>query len=425
MDEMDKKNAGMDEQTGPLDQVEPLAAPVTSALAPDPPPVALTTAMAAPARRWGALGVAALVALGAVLGGAAGTAMTYRALQGEIRRAAGLRVTGEPVVAGRPIVFSGEVNVARIYKQAAPAVVEIRSVGSRRGTTSSGTGFIFDGRGYILTNYHVVDGASSVRVILEDGTELAGKVLGSDPSNDLAVVSVDPRGRTLPVLPLGDSDAVEPGEPAIAIGFPLGEGKSVTAGIVSGKNRASDSPAGWRQVGMIQTDAALNPGNSGGPLLNAAGQVIGINAQAVSRGFGGIGLAVPINTARRLLPDMIAGVTVQHPWLGISGGALSAQAAETYRLPVSKGIVVNEVMANSPAQAAGLQGMTQTYSGDAVPGDIITAVDGRPVASVEELSEYLMTRRPGDRVVLTVWRSGKEVTLTVTLQARPASLNQR
>lgn len=374
----------------------------------------------APARRPGALAMAALVALGAVLGAAGGTAATYRALQSELRLARTGAAAGVPVIQGQPVVFSGEVNVAQIYKQAAPAVVEIRAPSTDGENGSSGTGFIFDGRGYILTNYHVVAGRKQVQVILDDDTVMKGNVLGADPSNDLAVVSIDPRGRTLPVLPLGNSDAVQPGEPAIAIGFPLGEGKSVTAGIISGKNRSSDSPAGWRQVGLIQTDAALNPGNSGGPLLNAAGQVIGVNAQALSRGFGGIGLAVPINTARRLIPDMISGVTIQHPWLGISGRALTEEVEVNSGLPVTSGVVVMEVVPNSPAEAAGLRGATRTYD-ETILGDIILAIDDQQVGSVEQLTAYLQTRRPGDTVTLTIVRDGQRMNLPVTLKARPAT----
>lgn len=442
MDEMEKKlianEPGNDQEAGaaaepaagkPLTapetpvQAEPAeAAPAYAAEAVATAPAAAPAAPAAPpGRRWGALGAAALVALGAVLGAIGGTAATYRALQDELRRAPA--PVGESVQ-GKPVVFSGEVNVAQIYKKVSPAVVEIRSADGPGSRGGSGTGFIFDGRGYILTNFHVVDTNTNVVVILDDGTRLSGKVLGSDPSNDLAVVAVEPKGRTLPVLPLGDSDAVEPGEPAIAIGFPLGEGKSVTAGIVSGKNRTSDAPSGWMQLGMIQTDAALNPGNSGGPLLNAAGQVIGVNAQAVSRGFGGIGLAVPINTAKRLIPDMIAGSTVQHPWLGISGLPLTAQLAEQHKLSISRGVVVVEIVEGSPAQAGGLKGATVLYNNDMVLGDIITAMDGRPVTSVEELSGYLQTRRPNDRVTLTVLRDGSPAQVEVVLKARP-SQNRR
>lgn len=393
---------------------------------PQPASAAVPVEGAAPPRRLGALAAAGLLALGAALGGALGTAVTYGALRGRAAAVAGpmaaapgsgAGVSAGGAVAGRAVALTGDVDVAAIYRQAAPAVVEIIAPGSRRSPGSTGTGFIFDGRGYILTNFHVVDGAQRVKVQLDDGTVLDGTVLGTDPGNDLAVVQVNPQGRTLPVLPLGDSDAVQPGEPAIAIGYPLGS-KSVTAGVVSGKNRSAESPSGWQQLGMIQTDAALNPGNSGGPLLNARGEVIGVNAQVAGR-YGGIGLAVPINTAKRLLPDLMAGRKVQHPWLGISGAALTAQLAEEHRLPVTRGVVIYEVVPGSPAAAAGLKGGTRTYEGDIIPADIILAVDGRPVGSVEELAAYLQTRRPGDTVQLTVLREGKEVQVPVTLQARP------
>lgn len=407
--EMDASVAPAQSSASGLNRDVLQAAPVTSDL-----PVPVPLAAGSPPRRWSVLGAAAMVAMGAVLGAAGGTWVTYQSLQKKVSHTAPLSWQTSQAT---PVVFNGDMNVAEVYKKSAPGVVEIRADKGR----SSGSGFIFDGRGYILTNFHVVGQNKQVKVMLDDQTVLDGTVLGADPSNDLAVVRVESGGRALPVLPLGDSDTVEPGEPAIAIGFPLGEGKSITAGIISGKNRDSESPTGWPQLGLIQTDAALNPGNSGGPLLNAAGEVVGINAQAVSKGFGGIGLAVPINTAKRLIPDMIAGKTVEHAWLGISGGNLTEQIAQEYGLSVSKGVIVEAVVENSPAEAAGLRGVTRQYNNREIIGDVIVAVDGNPIANITQISAHLQTMRPGNTMTLAVLRDGSEIQINITLQPRPAT----
>ena len=219
-----------------------------------------------------------------------------------------------------------------------------------------GSGFLIDNQGHILTNNHVVDGATTVQVTLTNGNTVNGKVLGTDPVDDLAVVSVDPSAVAgITPLQLGDSSLVVPGQMAIAIGNPLGYTDSITVGVISGLNRSIFSGSNLR--GMLQTDAAINPGNSGGPLLDDQGMVIGINtaAEIGATGADGMGFAIPSNLAAKLLPDLIAGKTVTRPWLGISGTALTQATASTLGLSVNKGVYVVSVVANSPAEKAGLK----------------------------------------------------------------------
>lgn len=354
---------------------------------------------------------AAWVALGALVGAIAGTAATLAWIGPARYRPVPL----PPPVPARPVVYSGQVDVVQIYKQAAPAVVQILT------PTGTGSGFIFDPAGYILTNNHVVEGARRVRVLLDDGRDVPGRVLGVDPGNDVAVVAIEAGPAPLPTLPLGDSDSVQPGEPAIAIGFPLDEGKSVTAGIISGTGRVSERVNDWTLSGLIQTDAAINPGNSGGPLLNAAGQVIGINTLIASpvRGFTGIGFAVPVNAVRAVLPDLLAGRRVEHPWLGIGGIPVNPELAEEVGLPVTSGILVQKVYPGTAAEEAGLRPAVQRPGGEWVGGDVITAIDGRALRDVAQLQSYLASRRVGDRVRLTVRRGDQTLTVEATLTARP------
>ena len=252
--------------------------------------------------------------------------------------------------------------------------------------------------GLILTNYHVVGSAASVSVRFSDGTTSPAEVLGSDQGNDIALLRADiPAG--VPALPLADSEAVAVGETAIAIGSPFGLDQTVTQGIVSAVNRTW-SGGGRALRDLIQTDAPINPGNSGGPLLNANGEVIGITTLIESpvRGNVGVGFAVPINTAQRVLPQLQAGAELEAVWLGIS-----TQPDEDAAQP---GIVVAQVVAGSPAQDGGVQ-----------VGDIITAVDGTAVNDLAQLGDQLATRQPGDTVTVTVERNGVQQEIDVTLEA--------
>jgi serine protease Do len=288
--------------------------------------------------------------------------------------------------------------------------------------TGEGTGFIVDGDGNVLTNNHVIEGAGRVTVVLADGTRLPAQVVGADPGNDVALIRASlPAGKTA-VATLGDSDAVEPGDTAIAIGTPFGLDHTLTAGIISAVNRDFGSAAGRPMRGLIQTDAAINPGNSGGPLLNASGEVIGITTSIESpvRANVGVGFAIPINQVKQLLAQLKGGQMVQHAWLGISGIAVSSDQAGDLGLPssITQGVAVVQVAPNSPAAQAGLRGAGGTSSSQ--PGDVIVAVDGRPVNRVQDVGSYLDTKKPGDVITLTIIRDGARQDLRATLAPWPA-----
>lgn len=339
---------------------------------------------------------------------------------------AGVRIVADGASAA-PTLYSQD-SMTSLYDAASPAVVRInitQSVNSGFGRSIQegiGSGFLIDTQGHILTNNHVVDGAATVQVVLKNGNAVDATVLGTDSVNDLAVVSVAPSAVAgITPLQLGDSSAVKPGQMAVAIGSPLGYNGSITVGVISGINRTI---AGSNFRGMLQTDAAINSGNSGGPLLDANGMVIGINAAAetAASGADGIGFAVPSNVAATLLPDLIAGKKTTRPWLGISGVALTQANASQLGLSVNQGVYVVTVVAGSPAEKAGLKAGGANADGTlATGGDVITAADGTAVKSVEELSAYLNTKKVGDAVNLTVLRNGQIITVAATLAAWPAS----
>ncbi len=305
-----------------------------------------------------------------------------------------------------------------VYNKVGGSVVQIQTRGeSGHGLTPSGagSGVVIDADGLILTNYHVVAGSSNITVRFDNGQTRTARVLGTSPTNDLALLRVNNLPDNVPVAPLGDSDAVQVGETAIAMGSPFGLEGTVTQGIVSALDRDYGP-----QRDLIQTDAAINPGNSGGPLFNARGEVIGINTlnESPVRGSVGVGFAVPINTAKELLPRLEAGETVQRAWMGISGTDLDAETAREQNIPVQQGVVVVDVQPGGPADDAGLHGGNTQGEG----GDVITAVDGNRVTSMSDLADRLAAKKPGDRVRLTINRNGQERQVTVTLEAFPESL---
>lgn len=390
-------------------------------------------ALAAPERHAGGLGqlmMAGLLVLGIIGGGIVGS-LTTLALTGRTPTAVQSGTTQRPVAlvdsaqttAARP----GESSIATIARQVVPAVVTIRT---REGTTprnqseGEGSGFIVDNMGHILTNNHVVADANRITVIMADGTRATATVAGRDPSTDLAVLKADLPAGKFAIAVLGDSDTVQTGDTAIAIGAPFGLDHSVTAGIISAVNR-DWGRASVRLRGLLQTDAPVNPGNSGGPLLNAAGEVIGINnaIEGPIRGSVGVGFAIPINLAKRLLPQLSTGKTIEHPWLGISGVAVSPDLAQDLSLSVKEGVLVFEVIPDSPAAKAGVKGGQAAAQGE-VPtgGDIVTKVDGKTVKTVQEIAGYLDTKRVGDKVTLTILRDGKVQEFTVTLGVWPENL---
>ena len=319
-----------------------------------------------------------------------------------------------------------ESQVSRIFEDASPAVVEIEAV-RRIGNLQFdipfwGSGFLVDREGHIVTNYHVVAGGEEYIVRLSNGTEVAADRLGVSQADDLAVLKVDPSQiEGISPLTLADSSRVGPGQLAIAIGSPFREFNSVGVGVVSGIDRGHSSILHRPIPDMIQTDVPLNPGNSGGPLLNAGGEVIGINTSIkIANGSQRVedfrvGFAVPSNTARNLLPQLMASVDLRRPWIGIQGAPVPRQFMESRGLP--RGIYVTGVFTDSPARKAGVRAFPRF--GSSGTGDVITAVDSIQVGSVDDMVGYLNTKSPGDAVILTLYREGKERTVEVTLDPWP------
>ncbi len=335
-----------------------------------------------------------------------------------------------------PAKGGGALTARDIYKRDAPGVVFVRAevvqqtsspfgLPQQQRGEATGSGFVIDKQGTILTNAHVVDGASKVTVQFQDQKTVDAKILGKDRSTDLAVLKVEPSGLELAPLTLGSARDVQVGDPVVAIGNPFGLDRTLTTGVVSAKARQIRGLNGFTISNVIQTDAAINPGNSGGPLIDAAGEVIGINSQIATGGNGngnvGIGFAVPIDTARKLLPELKKG-TVNTGYLGVSGVTVDSKLAGL-NLPTDKGVLVTAVEPGGPAAKAGIRGgnIPAQIDGQDVQlgGDIITEVDGKAITSSEGLAAAVSAKRKGDDVKVTVVRDGKRRTVTVTLAARP------
>jgi S1-C subfamily serine protease len=339
----------------------------------------------------------------------------------------------------------GEALTARdIYKRDAPGVVFIRAeivqqqdspfgLPTEQRGEATGSGFVIDRDGTILTNAHVVQGAREVRVTFQDKRVVDAKVLGADPSTDLAVLKVDPEGLNLRPLTLGSSKDVQVGDPTIAIGNPYGLERTLTTGVVSATKRTILGLDGFQIDNVIQTDAAINPGNSGGPLLDAAGRVIGINSQirtggdgtgASSGGSVGIGFAVPIDTAKRIVPQLKSAGRVDRGYLGIETRTID-RSLDDLDLPVDSGALVQRVTPGGPADEAGIRGGDVTAQLDGEPitvgGDIITAIDGKRVRTSQDVAADVTGKRAGDRVKVELLRDGKKRTVEVRLDRRPAS----
>ena len=315
-------------------------------------------------------------------------------------------------------------NLPDLYERVVSSVVQIRARGQRTGGT--GSGVVIDRAGHVVTNHHVVDGAVTLVVELRDGTVAAARLLGSDPGNDLAVLETDLPAASLSPAVFGDSDEVRVGEPVFAVGNPFDLDFSLTAGIVSGVDRETQRmPSGRAIRGVLQTDAAVNPGNSGGPLFNAAGEVIGINTAVenpVNQSFFvGVGYAVPSNTVQRFVPRMIAGAEIAHPQLGIAGVTLNALYAADAGVEATRGVYVTDVVAGSAADRAGLAAADRPDGeGDlARGGDVITAFEGVEVTSMRQLARLIDARNVGDRVTLTVVRDGDAIRIVATLRTWP------
>jgi S1-C subfamily serine protease len=298
-------------------------------------------------------------------------------------------------------------------------------------STALGSGFVYDNQGHIVTNYHVTNGARRADVTFTDGNTYSANVVGKDPNADIAVLQItsDFSEENVKPIPLANSSAVRPGEQVIAIGNPFGLSGTITTGIVSAEGRLLPDPdTGFSLPNMIQTDAAVNPGNSGGPLLNTQGQVIGMNTAIFSSTgvYSGVGFAIPSNTIAKEVPVIIKDGSYKDPWLGISGGKITPDLIRAMGLPTNyKGVIVASVSADSPADKAGLKGLTQDDSGATQTGDIITAVDGHPVKQIDDIINYIESQKNvGDNIKLTVNRNGQIMDLTATLQERPNPISQ-
>jgi putative serine protease PepD len=380
----------------------------------EPPPQREPRPSAARGTVIGARRLALATAASAVLGAAVLTAILFAtgALPGDATTSA----TAEPVTAG-PAVGGGSLHPRALYADAAPGVVDITARGSttvaslfgreREPSTSTGTGIVVDRQGHILTADHVVRGSSAVTVTFPNGTTRSARVLGQDATNDLAVLGVDPSGLSLRPLPLGDSGALQVGDPVAAIGDPFGYQRSMSTGIVSGLDRTIQGLDGFSVAHAVQTDAAIDPGNSGGPLLNARGQVIGIVDQIATGNSGadqssGVGFAVSTNVARAELAQLERGSAPAHAYLGVE----TAPAVEPGD---RRGVAVVAVRSGGPAAKGGLRA-----------GDSIDAIDGRPLRGVNDLIATVSADRPGQPVTLDVRRGGRRLTLHIVLGAQPA-----
>ena len=337
-------------------------------------------------------------------------------------------------------------TIHQIFRRAAPGVVQVTATQvvsqpnvdpffgfpfpSQQQAQALGSGFVIDKSGHIVTNYHVVEHAKSVDVSFSNNESRKARIVGVDPSTDIAVLQVDAHARALTPLPLGSSDAVHVGDSVVAIGNPFGYDRTVTAGIVSALQRVIQAPNSYSIDHVIQTDAALNKGNSGGPLLNARGEVIGVNSQistgdAGSGGNVGIGFAVPINTVKTVAAQLIRSGHVDHAYLGITAQPVSANAAKLFHLPVSHGLLVASVQPGSGAAKAGLRAAKQgaTLAGETYPlgGDLIASMDGAPLYTIEQLRDAIGNKQPGDDVKLGVYRGSDKRTVTVKLGRQPIS----
>src|SRR5437588_1613682 len=326
-----------------------------------------------------------------------------------------------------------EVINVRIYRQASPAVANILTKATEYDffmdpvpVEGAGSGFIIDPRGYILTNYHVVEGAQSIEVVLGDQSRYPAKYIGADQRNDVALVKIEPKGKQLTVLKLGDSRAIQVGQKVLAIGNPFGFQSTLTTGVVSALGRTVQTSQTTAIEEAIQTDAAINRGNSGGPLIDTRGEVIGINTAIYtpSGTTAGIGFAIPINTAKNIANDLITSGREHPAYLGVVTFGLGGGLAEALDLPVQEGLLVETVEKGGPADAAGIHGGDRLVQAGLqkfyIGGDVMVAIDGQKVANQFDLNVILNHHRPGETVNVTVYRGGKKMEVPLQLGARRA-----
>ena len=327
-----------------------------------------------------------------------------------------------------------ESNNVRIYRQTAPAVANILTKATEYDffmdpvpVEGAGSGFVIDPRGYILTNFHVVQEAQSIEVILGDQSKYTAKFIGADQRNDVALIKIEPKGKPLIALPLGDSSSLQVGQKVLAIGNPFGFQSTLTTGIVSALGRTVQTSQTTFIDEAIQTDAAINRGNSGGPLINSRGEVIGINSAIYtpSGTTAGIGFAIPINTAKSIANDLITDGRVHRAFLGVETLPVGGWLSEALDLPVPEGLLVESVTKGGPAAAAGIHGGDRFAQAGmrriAIGGDVIFAIDGQKVASQIDVNVVLNHKRPGDTVVVSFYRGGKKMDLSVKLSERTSN----
>ena len=365
------------------------------------------------------------------------TATTPRALSTAIA----VQPMATPLPAKEEAANSLEAQIIAVYENVSPAVVNITNRGyvydffmQAVPQEGSGSGFVYDKEGHIVTNYHVIENAEELSVTLANGKVYDAKVIGADPTNDLAVIGLNANVDLPEPMVLGDSGKLRVGQFVVAIGNPFGLERTLTTGVISALGRVIQSPEDNRFIGeAIQTDAPINPGNSGGPLLDLKGRVIGVNSQIISpsQASAGIGFAVSANTVRRVVPELIARGYYPHPWLGATMLTLTPANANIFRdggmqVPVEAGLLVSEVAPGGPADEAGIRGGDRAIRAGRyqllLGGDIITAINGKPVGDFQELTVYLeMQTKVGDSVQVAVIRDGQEQTLAVTLGEQPRS----
>jgi S1-C subfamily serine protease len=368
--------------------------------------------------------VAGLLATAGV--GAAAGAGTYSLLSDS-----STSVVHEVTVQGSEPAAQSNLSIPAIYQSSYKGVVEITTTGAtsspfggQQEQQAQGSGWVYDSEGHIVTNQHVVAGASSIAVHFWNGATYKAKLLGTDRSTDLAVIKVNAPSSLLQPLKLGDSNKLQVGDGVVAIGSPFGLEETVTSGIVSALHRAMQAPNGFTITNSIQTDAAINHGNSGGPLLNAQGKAVGVNAQIQSESGGndGVGFAVPSNTVATIVPQLIGSGKAEHAYLGVQLQAVPDNIAS--QLGMAAGVEVANVRAGTPADAVGLRAATaqRTIDGESYPtgGDVIVEFDGQTVTSAEQLQNLVDARQPGDKVKLTYVRGGDRHTVTVELSSRPS-----
>jgi S1-C subfamily serine protease len=388
------------------------------------PPLTTLAALAGAALLGGAAALAGAVALGVADGGSTTTVVR------EAGSAAPVAATGSAL------------PVREIYRRSAPGVVQITASSAPTtqtdpfgaplqspGQQALGSGFVIDKAGHIVTNYHVVEGATEIEIGFSNHDTRKATIVGTDPSTDLAVLKVDASARALTPLPLGDSDGVQVGDQVVAIGNPFGLERTATLGIVSALQRAVTAPNGYTIDHIIQTDAPINRGNSGGPLIDVHGRVIGVNSQIETGGEGavgnvGIGFAVPSNTVKAVVGQLLDNGRVDRSYLGIVATTVSPELARVFRLPVDNGLLLERVEPGSPAAKASLKGGTTDVvvagEGYRLGGDVVVAAAGRRVSTIAQLRDVLAAHRPGDEIEIELYRGDKKQTLRVKLGRQPA-----